>query len=493
MKTRFLLAAASAAALTVAVATPVSAQTTFHKYVANGDSLTAGVQGNCLVGRNQRTAYPALVASTLGISDFQLPLVGESRTITNPATACLGAVLTGSATTPIAPGPVSQPGAPLNATLARPYDDLGMPSAKAADLVDLTTSDPTKGGVQASAALVLRNFPGAPLVGKSAVDETNMLTPDLVSLWIGNNDVLNAALSAVAIEGVTMTPKALFDAKYAAVVTGLRASGRTLVLFNVPDVAAVPFTTTIGIDLVAGGNRIRLLGPGNAAYPCPGGAAACPLPDGSLLTLQAQAQLLQGKGIPTAAGGTGQPLPDGGFTPPATLTPGVILYPDEIAAIRAKTADINATIAAQAASAGAILIDVHSIFDDIKAHGYTVGGITITSALLSGGLFSADGFHASNIAHAILADEMIKAINANKGTSFPEPNFSATFFAANVPPAAASALSATQYWESLFAQVPAQDGIEIAIPAEERATPVAPTRPGRGRRGTQRGVVADRN
>jgi hypothetical protein len=489
--TKTLVRAAAAAALAVLSAGPLAAQTTFHKYVANGDSITAGVQGNCLVGRNQRTAYPVLVAHALGISDFELPLVSESHTVTNPATACLGAVLTGSTTTPIAPGPVSQPGGPLNPTLPRPYDDLGMPSAKAADLVDLKTSDPTKGGVQASAALVLRNFPGAPFEGKSAVDETNLLAPDLVSVWIGNNDVLNAALSGVAIEGVTMTPKAVFDAKYAAVVSGLQASGRTLVLFNVPDVAAVPFTTTIGIDLVAGSNRIRLLGPGNAANPCPSGVSACPLPDGSLLTLQAQPLLLRGIGIPAVAGGSGLPLPDGGFTPPATLSPGVILYPDEIAAIRAKTADINTTIAAQATSASAILIDVHAIFDDIKVNGYTIGGIKITSALLSGGLFSADGFHPSNIAHGILADTMIRAINAAKGTSIPEPNFAEIFFAPNTPPAAATALTSAQYWESLFSQVPAQDGIEIAIPTDDRMAPVAPPRPRRGVRGSQRGVVVE--
>jgi lysophospholipase L1-like esterase len=493
MKTRSFSAAAFAAALGLASAAPLAAQTTFHKYVANGDSITAGVQGNCLVGRNQRTAYPVLVANSLGITDFQLPLVAENGTVTNPATACLGATLTGVASRPIAPGPVSQPGAPLNATLPRPYDDLGMPSAKAADLVDLKVSNPTAGGVQASAALVLRNFPGGPFEGKSAVDETNLLTPDIVSLWIGNNDVLNAALSGVAIDGVTMTPKAVFDAKYAAVVAGLRASGRTLVLLNVPDVAAVPFTTTVGIDLVSGSNRIRLLGPGNAAYPCPSGVSACPLPDGSLLTLQAASQLAVGRGIPVAAGGTGQPLPDGGFTPPSTLTPGVILYPDEIAAIRAKTADINATIASQASSAGAILIDIHAIFDDIKANGYTVGGITFNASLLTGGLFSADGFHPSNVAHAIIADEIIKAINANKGTSFPEPNFSTAFFAANVPPSAASALTSTQYWQSLFAQVPAQDGVEVSLPAEDRAAPVAPSGPGRGRRGAQRGAAAERN
>lgn len=485
--TRFLRGAAAAALLAIAATASVSAQTTFHKYVANGDSLTAGVQGACLVARNQRTSYPAILASTLGISDFQQPLVAESTPVTNPATACLGAIISGGS---IVPGPVSQPGAPLNTALNRPYDDLGMPSAKAADLVDLKSSNPAGGGVQASAALVLRNVPGSPFDGKSAVDETNLLNPDLVTLWIGNNDVLNAALAAVAIDGVTMTPKALFDAKFAAVVSGLKASGRTLVVLNVPDVAALPFTTTIPIDIVAGPNRIRLLGPGNAAYPCPAGAAACPLPDGSLLTLQAKAQLSTGRGIPTAAGGTGQPLSDGGFTPPSTLNPGVILYPDEIAAIRAKTADINATIAAQASANGAILVDIHAIFEDIKANGYEIGGMTFTNGLLVGGLFSADGFHASNIAHVIIADEIIKAINASKGTSLPEPNFSPALFTPNVPGAALS-LSSRDFWLSLFSQVPPQEGIQIALPEEERA-PVVPGRPGRGRRLGNRNATVDR-
>ena len=61
MKT-FFHRAVSAAALTILAAGPLAGQTqtTFHKYVANGDSITAGVQGNCLVSRNQRTAYPVL-------------------------------------------------------------------------------------------------------------------------------------------------------------------------------------------------------------------------------------------------------------------------------------------------------------------------------------------------------------------------------------------------------------------------------------------------
>lgn len=474
MKIQSSRAAACALSFAIVAAVPLSAQTTaFHKYVADGDSITAGVQGNCLVERNQRTAYPVLVAQSLGITDFQEPLVSESRTITNPSTACLGPTITSGQ---ILPGPVSQAGAPKNATLARPYDNLGIPSAKAADLVDLKVSNPTGGGVQSSAALVLRNFPTGPFEGKSAVDETNLLSPDLVTLWIGNNDVLGAALAGVAIENVTMTPKAVFDAKYAQVVTGLRASGRTVVVLNVPDVTALPFTTTVGISKTVGSTTVPFLGPRTTAT-C--STPPCPLPAGSLVTLQGATPLAQGHGIPVAAGGRGDALEDGSVGATG-LTPGVILYPDEVALIQQRTNDINATIASVASTNGAIVIDIHAIFDDIKKNGYTVGGITLTAELLKGGLFSADGFHPSNISHAIVADEIIKAVNSAKGTDIPEVNFATAFFTANVPPAAAISLDSNAFWRSIFTMYPPE--MDVILPIEERATPLPPSRPSRGRK-----------
>ena len=480
MKTKTLRAKAFAFALLAGIAaapSPLAAQTTFHKYVALGDSITAGVQGACLVGRNQQTAYPKLVAESLGITDFELPLVSESTTVTNPATACLGARLVG---TSILPGPVSQPGGPLNGTLARPYDDLGIPFARVRDLVDLKHSNPAGGGVQGAAALGLRNFPGSPFDGLSAVDEANLLSPDLVSLWIGNNDVLGAATSGVAIDGVTVTTKAAFDAKYAEVVSGIQHSGRTLVFLNVPDVTAIPFATTIPIQRTVGANTIRFLGPRTTST-C--STAPCPLPDGSLLTLQAQALLATGVGVPVAAGGTGQPLPDGGFDPTtSTVTPGVILYPDEIALLQSRTDEYNATIAAAAGANGGILIDIHQIFNDARTNGFSVAGINLTTGLLIGGLFSADGVHPSNVGQAIVADEFIKALNRAKGTDFPEPNFATAFFTPNVPGGTGS-LSANELWVSLLANLPEE--VRAALPTEDRAAPIAPSRPHRAPRRTE--------
>jgi lysophospholipase L1-like esterase len=351
--------------------------------------------------------------------------------------------------------------------------------------VDLKVSNPTAGGVNASAALVLRNFPGGRFEGMSAVDETNLLTPDLVSLWIGNNDVLGAALAGVAQEGVTLTPLASFTAKYNEVMTGLRATGRTLVVLNVPDVAAIPFTTTVPPVVVnpatrqpvlVGGQPVPLLGSRTSAT-CP--TAPCPIPADTLVTIQAIPLLTAGIGIPTALGGTGLPLPDGSFTSP-TLNAGVLLYADEVAAIRTRTNEINAAIASAANSAGAILLDIHAFFEDIKAHGYEVPGLglTLTPAFLSGGIFSADGFHPNNIAHAIIADEIIQALNEARDLSIERPNLADAFFTADLPVLTPLTLgqppTPADTWRGLLRIFPpVEEGIEVLLPSlESRPAPV---------------------
>jgi len=476
MRNNLFRAAGIATGVSLLAAAPAGAQ--FRKYVALGNSITAGIQGNCLVERHQRKSFPRIIGQQLGISDFQQPLVGETRNVTNPALVCLGATVSGNT---IGVGAVSQMTNPLNATLPRPYDNLAISGARVSDLVDLKVSNPSGNTANQAAALVLRNFLGGPFEGRNAVDEANMLTPDLVTLWIGNNDVLGAALSGVAQEGVTLTPVAAFRAKFGEVMTGLRATGRTIVVLNIPDVAAVPFTTTVPPVVVnpatrqpvlVGGQQVPLLGPRTSST-CP--TAPCPLPPGSLVTIQAIPLLAQGIGIPMALGGRGTPLPDGSFTPPGTLTAGVVLYPDEVAAIRARTGELNAEIAGAASANGAILLNVHSIFEQIKAHGIEIGGITLNTSFLTGGLFSADGFHPSNIAHAIVALEIIDALNEARNLDIPPPNIAEALFTPDVPPAVATSISPADVWKSLLEIFPpVEDGIEVVLPVFEDTEALAP-------------------
>ncbi len=439
----------------LAVVSPALAQ--FDKYVALGDSITASFQGLCLVTRHQEASYPNLIAGSLGIGDFEQPLFAEGTLTPNPAiNKCLGFVVIGAS---IGVGPVSDQLAPTNLSLQRPYDNLGIPGATAADLVNLTSANPTGNTANRFAFAILRNnIPGSPLNGTSAVQQAYFLmaeeAPNLVTLWIGNNDVLGALLSAVAIEGVTMTPEPIFEAAYAEILATLGPLvATTIVTLNIPDVSAIPFATTIppvvlnpatGQPLIVNGSTVPLLGPGNTAYPCPGGAPACPLPSGTLVTLQAQALLQQGFGIPCAVAPLPQcnnPLPDGQFIPPSTLVPGVLLYPNEVAAISAKVDQLNGVIADQSAGASAITVDIHAIFNEIRDHGYEIGGITLTSTFGTGGIFSADGFHPNNVGQALVADYIVQALNESEDAGITRPNIAEALFTPDLPPGGSAAVT----------------------------------------------------
>jgi lysophospholipase L1-like esterase len=456
-----------AAGLFALAAAPASAQ--FTHYVALGDSLTAGIEGSCLVQRNQLASFPAVLAHQLGQADFQQPLVQELA-LTSPLVGppCLGAVLAGSS---ITVGPISQMGPPLNSLLARPYDNLGIPGADVGDLVNLTHGNPSGNSVERFSALVLRNVPGSPFDGLNAVTEANLLSPDLITLWIGSNDILTAATTGVFLPGVTATPPDVFAENYAAVLDNIALPGRTIVAGNVPDVTAIPFTTTVPSRLTIPGGTTPVLGPGNDAFPCVPVAPdhGCPVPDGTLVTLPASALLAQGIGVPVALGGTGNPLPDG-TVQGGVLIPGFLLYPNEIAGIEEYIAAYNQTIEEDIAGVGGVVVEINEIFDDFTAHGYHIGGITLTSAFLRGGIFSADGVHPSNIGYTIVADAFIQTMNAELHLEIPRPDFNHVLFTPNVPATGAGVRGGGEWsysigmWRDLLERIGAARGLTIQMP-----------------------------
>ena len=328
---------------------------------------------------------------------------------------------------------------------------------------------------------MLRNVPGSPFDGLNAVTEANALGPDLVTLWIGSNDILPAALAGILVPGVTATPEAEFGQDYAAVLAAIAGSGRTIVAGNVPNVTAIPFTTTVPSRITVPGGSVAVLGPGNAAYPCVAVAPdqGCPVPDGTLVTLPASSLLAQGIGVPVALGGTGLPLPHGQFTGTAII-PGVLLYPDDVAAIQSYVDSYNSTIATQIAGAGGVLVDINAFFSDIGAHGYEIGGLLLTSRFLTGGLFSADGFHPSSIGYTIAADEYVRVMNAELGLEIPRPNFNHVLFTPNVPQTGSSVRGGGQYhynlemWRQLLKSTNAARGYALQMPD----APAAPARRG---------------
>jgi lysophospholipase L1-like esterase len=463
-----------AAGVFALAAVPASAQ--FEQYVALGDSLTAGVEGNCLVERNQEASFPAVLAQQLHMTDFQQPLVQELA-LTSPLVGppCLGAVLSGSA---ITVGPISQMGPPLNSLLARPYDNLGIPGANVGDLVTLTQGNPSGTTAQRFAALVLRNVPGSPFDGLNAVTEANLLTPDLITLWAGSNDILGAATSGVFIPGVTATPPDVFAADYAEVLENIALPGRTIVAGNVPDVTTIPFTTTVPARLTIPGGTTPVLGPGNDAFPCVPEPPdhGCPVPEGTLVTLPAQALLAQGIGVPVALGGTGNPLPNG-TVQNGQLIPGVLLFPNEIEGIEEYIAAYNQIIDEQIAGVGGIVVDINGIFDEISHEGFEIGGIRLTAAFLSGGIFSADGVHPSSIGYTIVADYFIRTMNLELGLEIPRPSYNHVLFTPNVPQTGTAVRGGGEWgynfamWRDLLERTGAVRGFTLQMPEIEASRP----------------------
>jgi hypothetical protein len=458
-------------------AAPLSAQVSFSKYVALGDSYGAGFSAGCLVQRNQQFSYPATLARQFGITDFQQPTVSDPGLPT-----CTGLkTIVPSVTF----GPIStKTGVPTNLTLARSYDNLSVPGYKIADVSDKLTDG---GGV---ADLILR--------GKgSALNQALSLNPSFITLGIIGNDILSAGGAALFLDGVTVTPLPLFTAKYNAVAASLKASGRNGVFIGGPDARLIPLASTIkpvltdatGAVVLVGGNPVPLLGPGDAAFPCPTGVAACPLPAGTLVTLGANAPvaalggkslLALGFGIPCGVAPTlpqcGKPLPVGSFTPPATVNVGVVLYPDVVAKIDTRIKDMNAVMKAAADANGFKYFDFYALSQDLIANGRTYGGIHISNAFVTGGMFAyGDAVHMSNIGYTILADEIIQFINATYGTSIERPNIAAVLFTADVPapgstgiaPLDTSVFFTEETLRGLFEEFPLQDAsMKIVLSGE---------------------------
>jgi len=364
----------------------------FTKYVAFGDSLTAGFSSGSINRNFQVNSYPALIyrQATGKTTGFEQPLVSAPG---------LPGILTLQR---LAPTPQIVPsagsGQPTNLNLPRPYDNLAVPGADVHDVLaklqSTSASDPTD--------LVLRRL------GFTQLQQGLSLRPTFVTLWIGNNDALGAATSGI-VNDQTLTPLASFEADYRAIANAIAASGAKMAIANIPNVTSIPFVTTLtrfipnpatGQPAIINGQPVPLIGPGGQ-----------PVQAGDFVLLTASAALAQGFGIPLALGGNGQPLPDS-----------VVLSAAEAATIRDRVNGYNAVIRAVATEKNAAFVDANAVLSDVATRGINIGGITFTGGFLSGGVFSYDGVHPTAFGYAYIANLFIAAINAKFGNDIEPVN-----------------------------------------------------------------------
>jgi len=408
-------------------ALPASAQVDFTRYVALGDSLTAGYVSGGLVQYYQERSYPAYLAQQAGAPVFEQPLVSEPGF---PPLLELKALVPSPMIVP-KPG---APGMPLNATLPVPYNNLGVPGADTYDLL-FTTGDIQNllAGNQDNPMhdLILR-IPAVPdpntgtMVPFPAIAQAIAQQPTFVTLWIGNNDDLGAAVAGTPIDGLTMTTVDDFQQLYSQAVGALAThTNAKIVIVNLPSPTSIPFVTTIG-------NYVNVPGLGPVQLEGEYG----PIGDDDFITLGASSLIAQGYGLPGFP-----PLPED--INPATGAYGVILRAAEVQAIDARVDAFNEIIQDTADAYGIPVLDMNTIFGNIAAgNRWILGGIEISADFLTGGIFGYDGVHPQSIGYGLVATELIDLINSSYGADIPQLNMQEVLFSGGDPAMPAGAKAA---------------------------------------------------
>ena len=356
----------------------------FSRVASIGTSVSAGYESGGLVVHHQRKAFPYAFAQQVGAA-YAIPSVTAEG---------LPPLLQIAAWTPPPnPKPVINntgrvPGVPDNLAWPAPYNNMSVPGAV---LFDVTSA--ARYGM-APFTFIVR---GSTLPG-TILDQVASLNPTFVTFEMGANEVLGPASQG---SGTPVINATTYSVLLGAALDSLQAllPGVQGALFTVPDITSLPFFTTISPRLNAAGT-CRVIGPGPAA-----------LADGDLVLLTAGPNLATGTGVPIPCGGNGNPLPAAQVLPAAS-----------VASIQAAVDGYNTAIRNQATARGWALVDLNGLLRQAATTGFTFQGQVYTSAFVKGGLISLDGIHPTDLAHGIICNALIEAVNEKFGARIPLVN-----------------------------------------------------------------------
>lgn len=239
----------------------------FTKYVAVGNSLTAGFADGALFPEGQANSFPSILAAQLaqaGGGSFVYPDISSGNGFGGVAgTAILGrrfidlptalAAIAGVPGVAVSDAIQVTPGTALNpsSVTGSGLNNFGVPSARLIDMgvAGYGAANPFFGAFQSSSA--------ASILGDAASAGGTFFT-----LWGGSNDVLGYAINGGA-EGETfdpMNPQTITDAgvfenAFKATLDALSEGGTEGVVMNIPPVTIIPFFQTVtllggGINLI---------------------------------------------------------------------------------------------------------------------------------------------------------------------------------------------------------------------------------------------------
>ncbi|MFC6266945.1 SGNH/GDSL hydrolase family protein [Frigoriflavimonas asaccharolytica] len=422
----------------------------FSKFVSVGNSLTSGYRDGTLYSDGQKESFPSMMAAQFALAGggtFTQPMMpNNTGGFTNiPGfSGKLELKVIGGALSPVA----SAPAAALDIIggAGKSFNNMGVPGAKSFHLLAPGYGNPANLALGTANPYFVR-FASSP--NASVVTDVVAQNPTFFSLWIGNNDVLGYATTGG--DGTdALTPTATFSSVYNTIVNGLTANGAKGVLANIPNVTSIPFFTRVPampFSTLTAAQITQL----NAAYaPYNGGLAQAKAANlitdaeyqsrlikftagiangavindkdltnlGALMlpsyrqTTSKDLILLTTSPLLTAGGGTSTALADNR-----------VLTEKEIVKVLASTTAFNNIIATTAAAKGLAYVDANSKLKEMATNsGINYNGTSFTATFVTGGAFSLDGVHLTGRGYALIANEFLKSINKQYGSTIPMVN-----------------------------------------------------------------------
>jgi lysophospholipase L1-like esterase len=257
--------------------------------------------------------------------------------------------------------------------------------------------------------------------GLTQVQAAVALKPQIVTVWLGSNDLLKYVFSGGA---VGPTDPSSFYNDTVSIIRQLQAAGAKVAVANLVDVlGAAYFTSQTGLTAII----VAQLTAQHVPLATAQGIAA------SYVT-QIAAQGVGPNGYLTLSG-LFHVLQALAASQPVTLAAGDVV-PDAFAAqVQSLNDQYNAQIKSAAAATGAALVDINTTFKQIRAAGGLPVNASCCSLLYGGGFFSLDGIHPSNTGYAVLANLFIGTIDTAFNQTIPQVNPAAIYAADPFAPA----------------------------------------------------------
>ena len=395
----------------------------FTRVVAVGGSHLAGYSDRALYLEAQTNSVPAILTdrfSFAGGGPFRQPLV-------NPGT---GIGINGNAkyTLQFVPEPCGNG----NAVLALPsapsgdisnlnwignsvlYNNLSVPNTRIKNITDQTYGNPSPFLGNPLYARFASN-PGSSTITGDALQQN----PTFTIVWLGMEDVFNYARSGGREGGDSVSQADRFDILISNFANEIASVGSSGIILNIPEIESFPFFTHIRyngltLDAAQALQLNTLYASVDTSIHFTAGSNAYVIADTTLPT--GRRQILPGEFILLSTPVDSINCQGWGTTVPI---PGrYVLDASEVQKVRNAIINYNSSVTVAAVSNGFAVADIRALMNKLRT-GIRFNGVQYSTTHLKGGVFSVDGFHLSQRGAAIVANEVIEAINVAFSSKLP--------------------------------------------------------------------------